>query len=306
MYGAGTFRSRRKLREIIDAYREKAGASFNLHRFDAEEDDFAQLSAIAGGQSLFASKKLIVIERPFVSARQFGYVRDALKDLRGDNETLAVLWDGVIAGDAKKMLAEIEPLIEKVQTFEPLRGDKLMRWLKQEVSVRGFDFSPAEFAHLATMGGDDLWMLYNEMEKVAVMSTRHEIQNTRREKGATVFQLGDAFFINPKAALGYLLSLLAAGEDEMRVFSYLAGYARTLLLVKAYFDLGRPVSGAHKIHPFVVKKASAAVQAFSQNQLVRRLTLFLEEDVKIKTGLARPEESLVHMLIRAPENRVAN
>ena len=312
LYGADTYRSRRKLREIIDAYRTKAGAALNLHRFDAEEDDLSELEAIAGGQSLFASKKLVVIERPFVSARQFGFVRDMLKGLGKDSEVLVVLWDGVIGGDAKKMLAVIEPLIQKVQTFETLQGEKLMRWLKEEISSRGFDFTPAQIMRFAAMGGENLWALHNEMERIVVsampkrdstvrelgqLGDRGDAHNQKYESGANIFQLGDTFFANPKVALGYLLSLLAAGEDEMRVFSYLVGHIRTLLLARAYLDMHRPISPAHKIHPFVAQKASTAVQSLSEAHLVRRLSLFLEEDVKIKTGVVRPEEALVRILI---------
>lgn len=304
LYGPDTYRSRRKLREIIDTYHEKAGTAFNLHRFDAEEDDLAHLQAVVGGQSLFASKKLIVIERPFVSARQFGFVRDMLKNLGKSSETLVVLWEGVVGGDAKKMFAAVEPFIQKIQVFGTLQGEKLMRWLRQEISTRGFDFSPAEISRLAATAGDDLWALHNEIEKMAVASTRPvprdpylETRDTRYGKDVTVFQLGDTFFSNARTALGYLLSLLAQGEDEMRVFAYLTGHARTLLLAKSYLDERRPVSPAHKIHPFVVKKASRQVGTLSQSQLVRRLSVFLDEDAKIKTGLVRPEESLVRMII---------
>ena len=298
LYGADTYLSRRKLGEIIDAYRTKAGAALNLHRFDAEEDDLSELEAIAGGQSLFASKKLIVIERPFVSARQFGFVRDMLKGLGKDSETLVVLWDGVIGGDAKKMFTAIEPLIQKVQTFETLQGEKLMRWIKQEIHARGFTFSPAQVARLSALGGSNLWMLHNEMEKMAVaMPSQDEGYGPKSYGEASVFQLGDVFFVNPGRALGQLFSLVAQGEDEMRIFSYLAGYARTLLVARAYRDMRQPIAPAHRIHPFVAKKATAAVETISQDKLARRFVLFLEEDVKVKTGLERAEDVLIGMIV---------
>ena len=298
LYGQDTYRSRKKLREIIDAYRTKAGSAFNLHRFDAQESYFSGLGAVAGGASLFGgTKKLIVIERPFASARHFYFVRDALKSVGGDAGTLVVLWDSVIAGDARKMLDEIEPLVQKTQVFDALAGDKLGRWIKQESADRGFDFSASQIARLAAMGGDDLWAINNEMEKMALSeSAKSQAQSSKSSTDATVFQLGDAFFANPKAAVGFLLSLLARGEDEMRVFSYLAGNTRTLLLVKSYLDAGRPPAPSHKIHPFVLKKAIAAVRALSAAELIRRLSLFLEEDIKIKTGLARPADALMRML----------
>ncbi len=297
LYGVDTFRSRRKLREIIDAYRAKAGSSFNFHRFDGEDGDFGRLPSIAGSGSLFGgAKKMVVIERPFASARHFSLVRDVLKNLSGDTQTLVVLWDGAIAGDAKKMLAEIEPLVQKIQAFDVLAGDKLVRWIRREAVSRGFDFSSPQVSRLAAMGGDGLWAMNNEMEKMAVaIALKDEGQKTKGAD-ATVFQLGDAFFTHPKAAVGFLLSLVDRGEDEMRVFSYLAGSSRTALVVKSYLDNGRPVGASHKLHPFVVKKTTAAVRTIPVSSLVRRLALFLDADIKIKTGLARPVDALMRIL----------
>ncbi len=295
LYGADTFRSRRKLREIIDECRARAGAALETYRFDGAEDDFARLGTIAGGVSLFSgAKKLVVIERPFASARHFAAVRDFLR--WGGADALVVLWDGALADDAKKMLAEIEALADKKQVFDILRGDKLARWIKKEAAARGFDFSSGDLARLAVMDGEDMWTVSSEMEKIALGSGASESRHHEMAIKDIIFRLGDTFFTEPRAAVWCLLSLLSRGEEEMRIFSYLAGSARTALIVKSYLDAGRPAALSHKLHPFVIKKTTAAVRTISVSSLVHRLALFLDGDIKIKTGLARPADALIRML----------
>ena len=301
LYGQDTFRSRRKLREVIDECRARAGAALEMYRFDGAEDNFARLGIIAGGASLFGgAKKMIVIERLFVSARHCAAVLDFLKQGRAGAGALVVLWDGVIGGDAKKMLAEIELLSDKTQAFNVLEGDKLLRWIKKETAARGFHFSPGDFTRLAALGGDDLWAVSNEMEKMGLGSGASEFAHHEMATKDITFRLGDTFFTNPKIALWCLLSLLSRGEEEMRVFAYLAGTARTALAVKFASDAGRPLPPSYKIHPFVLKKTAAAVRDIPTAVLARRLARFFAEDVKIKTGLIRPADALLRMIIRPP------
>ena len=65
LYGSDTYRSRKKLNEIIEAYRQKAGADIDFHRFNAQEHDCANLKGIMATSSLFAQKKLVVVEYAF-------------------------------------------------------------------------------------------------------------------------------------------------------------------------------------------------------------------------------------------------
>jgi len=239
-----------------------------------------------------------VIERPFASARHYAAVRDFLGQGGVGADGLVVLWDSMIRGDAKKMLAEIEPLADKMQVFDTLRGDKLTQWIKKEAVSRGFNFSSGDFARLAAIGGDDLWALSNEMEKMGLGgSVASESEHGEMTTKDMIFRLGDTFFTSPAVALWCLLTLLSRGEEEMRIFAYLTGTARTALAVKSASDAGRPLPPSYKIHPFVVKKTAAAVRGAPTPILARRLVRFFVEDVQIKTGLARPADALLRMII---------
>jgi len=116
-------------------------------------------------------------------------------------------------------------------------------------------------------------------------------------KDTAIFRLGDTFFVSKKDALRNLLAVFFKGHDEMQVFSYLANHSRTLLTIKSYLEQKKPVSPAHKIHPYVAKKAQAIVGPATPGYFFAFLKKFLEEDHKIKTGQSKPRESLLNLIL---------
>lgn len=293
LYGADTYRSRKKLNEIIAEYRRKAGGDTNLHRFDAQEDDLAPLRGVAGGDSLFESKKLVVLERPFSAGQQFEFVRLTLADNQRSGSSLIVVWDETLQGEAGERFAQTAAYFNKKQEFLFLRGTALNRWIDEEARSRGIALSPAEMATFAAKGGD-LWVIGSELDKL-IVSRGGALARPAAEP--VIFDLGDTFFSAPGRALGHLLALLGHGEEEGRIFSYLSNHVRTLLMVKSHIDSGRPVPAGAKIHPYVVKKASRQVGMLSLADLVGKLSSFLREDVRIKTGATRAKDSLFRLLL---------
>lgn len=293
LYGADTYRSRAKLRDIITEHRPKAGGGLTFHRFDAAEDDLAGFAAAAAGGALFAAKQLIVLERPFTASRQFEIVQPVLAETHRRPDALIAVWDEMPDAEGKKMLKKTEKYFDKRQEFLPLAGASLQRWIRDEAARRGVALSAADAAALCALG-PDLWRVTHEMEKIAVGGGA--VRAAAGGGAPSVFDLGDAFFVSPPRARHILLSLLAAGEDEMRLFAYLAGHARALLMVKASLERGGPVPAAAMLHPFVVRKASAIVRALSVADLARTLRRFLDEDRKIKTGGSTARESLLRLL----------
>lgn len=112
-----------------------------------------------------------------------------------------------------------------------------------------------------------------------------------------IFRLGDTFFTSPREGLRTLLGMLHEGRDDFNIFSYLANHARTLITVKHYSGSGKDVPPSHGIHPYVIKKAAALVRGLSQEKLAASIRQFFAEDHKIKTGISRPRDSLLSLLV---------
>lgn len=144
------------------------------------------------------------------------------------------------------------------------------------------------------LGAKELAELKEHCDKVQEFSARGGPASGGKE--ATVFHLGDSFFSSPRAGIKTLLELLHQGHDDFSLFAYLSNHARTLLTVKSYAEKNLPVPSSHGIHPFVVKKTSALVRPMAQEYLRKHVRRFFEEDIKIKTGLSKPKESLLNIL----------
>lgn len=290
LYGSDTYRSRKKMNQIIDAYRQKAGAFIDLHWFDASKDDFAELKSIMDVQSLFTLKKLVVVENAWgeTMADMKGYA----KQWKEAKDQHLFLMHGALDASAKKNLKSWEPILAQSQEFEELTGGKKEAWIRGEAAERGVSLSSGQLRAVCVTS--DSWSAVQEIEKIAVgEGGREEVMMSR----PTVFDLGDAFFTDKKRALGILHRLLKNGEDEFGLFSYMSNRSRALVAVKQCAQEKRQIPSWLGIHPFVAKKTEALARLLTLTQCGAFVTRFFEEDWRIKVGLSQPKDSLVAMLM---------
>jgi len=298
LHGPDTYRSRKKLNEIIEEYRKKAGSNLNFHRFDAEEHDLVQFKSVIETQSLFSPKKLVVVERAVAGGMHFfSTLLEVAKQVRDSREIMMVLWDGELSEAGRERLARIKPLIHKVQGFKSLSRASLRQWIREEAQRRGAKLAANDVIFLESLGSD-LWRIANELEKLASGGGSGDRSPLFSAGDEAIFRLGDVFFASPREALGVFLELSARGHDEMRIFSYLNSHTRTICRVKSCMDEGRPLSALRGIHPYVIKKASAIAGRLSFAHLEEMLGRFFQMDCRLKTGLESPRDALLHLIMR--------
>ncbi|MBI2122456.1 MAG: hypothetical protein HYT98_05070 [Candidatus Sungbacteria bacterium] len=296
LYGPDTYRSRKKLNEIIAEYRGKTGNDFNLHRLDAKDDKMENIKLVCESGSLFESKKLVVIEYAVSAAESFQHVKSAVEAVKHASDMILILWDGALDNDARGRLKEIQATDAKSQEFRTLASREFRKWMEEEARMRGVTLIQEDFLRFAQYGAD-LWRIANELDKMALRNGRGTLADQPSSAGPlTIFDLGDYFFTSRTKAVAALFNLYDRGEDEFNTFSYLSNQARNVLLVKACEEQRKSPPKSIAPHPYVVEKASGIARTISIPGLQNGLRRFFEEDFKIKIGLSRPKESLVHML----------
>lgn len=302
LYGPDTYRSREKLHEMIDQYQSSDSnrrADIDIHTIDAEEDDVSRIKQLVEIRSLFAKKKLVVVKQVLSSGKGFMEILPILQRVKADADMLMILWDGDLGKDGEKRFAQVRPMADSVQEFKPLAPAELRKWISAEAEKREIKISPADTAYLVSLGSD-LWTTVNELEKLAVYP-----QGEKRDKApvsAGVFQFGDLFMVAPRAALAELPKIFASGQEPFMLYSYLAGYCRTLLIIQAYSERREPIPGHYKIAPFVAAKGKTLVQKIPGSELRAMLQNFFIEDYKIKTGGSTVPDSLMRMLLMRQQN----
>lgn len=287
LYGSDTYRSRQKLNEIINRYREKNGQDAPVYRIDLEEAGVSEIKKILETRSLFSPQKMLVVEHPFSASSDH---RELYTSLSAAHELDAVLlWDRELGGDSKERLAEIKPICEKIQEFAPLSGKKLLDWIGEEAKKREMRLAPKTLAELSLLGGDS-WRIIQALEQQTLDGGANKESNWRK---ASIFDLGDAFFSMPQKAILHLLSLLDEGHHDFNIFSYLVNHTRTLITVKSFSERRQPIPSSYGIHPYAAKKAAAQVRFYSFADLIQKFQKFFVHDFRIKTGVTKPKDALL-------------
>lgn len=294
LFGADTYRSRHKLHEMIADYQSRYGADIDVHTIDAEEDDVSRIKQLVETGSLFAKKKVIVAQRVCSSGKGFTEILSVLQRAKSDADTLVVLWDGDLGKEGEKRFVEVRPFADSVQEFKPLAPAPLRKWIVAEAQKRAVKISSADLEYLISLG-NDLWAVVNELEKRAVQPQR-EKRNTAL-RAPSIFEFGDLFMAAPRRALAELPNVLASGQEEFSLYSYLVGYCRTLLIVHSYEERREPVPAYQKVNPFVLRKGKTIIKNIPGYELRAMLQNFFVEDYKIKTGSSTPCDSLTRILL---------
>lgn len=297
LHGADTYRSRKKLHELIEEYRKKNKGDFAIHRVDAEDCDQLAFAGVLDTCPLFGGKKLIVIEH-LVSSRSTAVtlIEKECPRLSTDALFFLILWERALNAEGARFRNKIQPFIAKEQEFKTLSGGSLQKWVVEEAGKRAITLGESEMAYFLSLGGDS-WRIVNEMEKMALARSDCGKKEQAQDR-ADIFQLGDVFFTAKRDAARIFHNLIARGSDDFGIFSYLANHARTLLLIKTCAKMRAPVPPHFGIHPYVIKKSSLLARGLSQEQVSESLKKFYEADVCIKKGITTPKEAILSMLAR--------
>ncbi len=300
LYGPDTYRSREKLRELIAAFRAKAGGAFNVTRLDAKEE-FAAVRAIGRTTPLFARKEFWAIERISEAAQEDqDYVRDSLDRWRRDRDLTVVFWEaGIEAQDA--MLVALKKHAAKAQEFKPLVAAAVRRWLAGEIVRREIQLAREEAERLAARFGSDLWALSQELGKIA--SGWQERYAIREEE--KVWSFTGEFFRKRRPSIRPLERLLEAGYEPIYIVGALASALRTLALVYYGIERNTLKNVTAKFHPYVVEKNAELARRLRRSDISDYFSALLAADLELKTGRLPPPLPLLKLVLGRTKSKTS-
>jgi DNA polymerase-3 subunit delta len=313
LYGQDTYRSKRKLNELVERYQKIRKGGLNLKYFDFKDDSFNFLKDEIQQVPIFKEKKLLILKNAF-SNPEFG--EKLLKNLRASenffkkNDDIILFYE---EGKVKKnALFNFLKKNAKTQEFAFLEGEKLKNWAIKEFKNYGAKIEPQALNKLLVFVGDDLWQMENEIRKLITYKAGHK-QLTTVSKICPI-ELRDVEILvkpkietdifktietmaskNKKEALKLIHRHLEKGAHPLYLFSMINYQFRNLLMVKS---LGQKhpsyyaILKASQLHPFVVKKAVEQSQKFELEELKKIYQKLFEADLAIKTGKIDPETAL--------------
>lgn len=332
-YGEDTYRSRQKLKELKNKFlREVDPQGSSLAVIDGENTTLAEINKAIGTSSLFARKRMVVIERIFahkdklIFDKVYYYFKKDFtsagnaKSKREKSDNIIIFWDDISGQEmANIKLWQFLSKQKYAQNFKPLSNTETTNWLKKEVAARGAKIGHQAAFSLTGLFGSNLWQLDNEINKLIsykqgqdkkliagkkeITIEVEDVENlTRGNIDENIFALTDAISHKNKAlAMKFFEKEIEAGVTENSLIFMIIRQFRILLQVRQGIDKGhssRKIISLLKLHPFVVRKCLIQVRNFSLPTLKNILRHLINIDKVVKSGQADYKSALSMLIAR--------
>jgi DNA polymerase-3 subunit delta len=306
LYGPDTFRSKRKLQEIINQYRLKYKSGLNFAKIEATEEGwFEELQKRLETVSMFQEKKLIILKNVLTLSKSF---QEKIKNYLNEKklfEKKDIILFFFEEGEIKKTSPLFKLLFKnafKKQEFAKLSPAKMKLWIEKEVKNLGGKIDCKAIVSLINYFENNLWQIEQELKKLIAFKKGKEIKKADVENlckanlDPNIFETIESISKkDKKRALKLILEHLEEGENEIRILSMIVYQFRNLIKIKSLLtEDGHPLDlyqaqKKSKLHPFVFKKTLPIAQNFSMEELKNIYQKLLELDFKIKTGKIEPK-----------------
>jgi len=306
LYGSDTYRSRRKLNEIIERYKKIHKSGLNLKYLNLSEKGFEDFKDGFQSISMFAEKKLIILEEAFTNQSfKENFLKNSKKFIdSGDIILFHETKETPRSGPLFKFLKKCA----KSQEFKLLEGKNLKNWVKKEIENYKVKINPMALEKLTDYVGNDLWQMANEIGKlVSYKTTTHPPPNKKIEVKdiellvkpkiePEIFKTIDAIASrNKKQALELIHKHLEKGDNPLYLLSMINFQFRNLLTIRDLIEKNKsPYTLLEEaaLHPYVIKKSYFQAQKFKIDELKKIYQKIFQVDLAIKTGKVEPETAL--------------
>ena len=303
LYGQDSFRSRKKLKEIIEQYQKVRPGGLSLF---CTEDNFSSFKSQIENQSVFVEKKLVVIENVLanrdLSQKFLEYLKEKEKLLRDD---ILIFFEAKEFNSNNSLFTFLKKTAQ-TQEFKLLALPALRLWIRQEVKEQGTEIEDLAIDQLITFFNNDLWSLSNEIKKLASLKAGRKIEVSdigllaKPKIETNIFKTIDAVAAGDnKKALKLINQHLEGGDSPIYLLTMVSYQFRNLLLIKDLLEKKNSLDvilKLTKLNPFVARKACFLSQKFTFKGLKVIYSQILDTDFKIKTGKISPRQGLELMI----------
>ena len=300
LYGQDSYRSKRKLDEIIDQYKKTRKNLLSLVYFDASQKDFSDFYNNFKISSMFAETKLVVLKNVFSSKKFQEDLLSNIKSLESFKDIIVIHEDDSVDERTKTFKTLKKDC--KSQEFKLLDSKNLKIWLQKSFEEKAQKINNDALDLLLNYVGNDLWRLSQEVKKLSDFRSgstikKEDIELMIKPKiEIDIFKTIDALAgRNKKQALELLKKHLNSGDNSFYLLSMVIYQFRNLLLVKEMAGRGLMYASIIKksgLHPFVVKKNYFACSQFSFEELKNIYKKIFQFDLDIKIGKVEAETAL--------------
>ncbi len=311
------------LNEALDKIKGEVGdaASLpaNMSILEGQRVTVDQLRPVSEAAPFLAEKRLVIIEgllgryepkrgprRPTSGTK----TRRKTAEKQDDPDTLADYLPTVpestivvlVDGDIKQKNPMLKALAGKGkhETFQPLREAQLKDWVRERTRREKSTIAPAAIDLLVRTVGSNLWIMSNELEKLAIYADGRRIETedvellTGYTQQQNIFALVDTIVEGRTQIAGRQLEqTIQSGASPSYVMAMLARQMRMIAIAQGMKKQGTPISEARGrlglTMDFAARRVLEQAGRYSLPRLKQVYRLLVEADLAIKTGRYEPE-----------------
>jgi len=327
LYGEDDFSLRQSLEEIETSIGDPTALATNTTVLDGQKLTVDQLRTVCETIPFLAEKRLVIVHgllgrfevkskpsrgKTSASNQQSGYQELGEYIGKIPESTILVLIDGKIT--SKNPLFSKLSTKARVKSFPLLRGALLRQWIQKRVGEKSASISSQAVDLLARFVGGNLWIMANEIDKLALFASGRCIEEedvklvVSYAQEASVFAMVDAILeFRAGVAEQLLQKLLQRGAAPAYLLVMLSRQVRMIVRVK---ELRNQRKSQMEIQDrlaltseFVLRKTLEQAGRYSLARLKEVYHRLLEADLSIKTGKYDAELALNILIAELGQRR---
>ena len=302
VFGPENFIIKETINNLISNALTEDETEFNISTFDLEETPISLALEEAETFPFMGERKLIILHNPvFLTAEKTKekiehHVEQLLQYLDNPSPFSIVIFAAPYEklDERKKVTKQLKRQATVVEAAK-LKDQQLISWISEQAKANGVVIDQAAIHELMMIAGQNLSLLANEVEKMALYAfdeKRITVETVKELAAKTleenIFSLIDYIMNRQTAkALELLQSMFRQNEEPIKILALMASQIRIMYVSKGLAQQGygqQKIASSLKIHPFRVKLALEKAQHFNHKELMSFLNNMAEADYKMKTG----------------------
>lgn len=306
MAGEDSFSLLQEVKRWKAAFVDKHGDS-DLEELDGETASIEQIISSISTLPFLSDMRLVILKN-FLSGKKADEANELLPALEKLPDSTILVMAELKEPDKRTSIFKKLTTLATNRLFLKPKGVQLNTWIQRRAESHGGKLSPESAAYLASVIGDDLFALNQEVQKLSLYARGQAITREMVDELVTgnvqksIFTLTDQLAQkNYSGALLTLEQLQEQGEDPAFIFSMIVRQFRLILEMKALSEQNLPpamMARKMAVHPFVISSSIRITKNFTYDYLKKTLAGFLELDTRLKTGLIplKPREEDQYLL----------
>lgn len=282
---------------------ERTAASGEVERYDGDELTASDLADIAGGMTLFADKRTIVVRNLALNSALWGELPRFLERLN-EETTLLLVEPEVDKRTKTYKWLQINAEVIESKAWTARDEAKAEAWAAGQAKKIGLTLSSAQLKRVLSRTGLDAGKIYGGFEKLALADaiTDEVIDRTvEMTTNDSVFELFEASLSGRKDRIGQLIATLSLETDAYQVVGVLTSQSLQLMALALGNRAGKSsseVAAATGFHPFSLSRLTRHAHTLGPQKVRQILKDVADTDARIKTTGGDPWASVEALLYK--------